>query len=177
MQYVAFLRGMNLGGRRITNDALCASLGELGLEKVWAYQASGNVVFESPSRSRAKVAREIEKGLEESLGYSVPTFLRTASEVLSVAEHQPFAAPTGARGGKLQVAFLGKKPSAVAARKVLALSTPDDQLALEGEQLFWLPAGGILDSALDWKAVEEIVGGTTVRTHGTIGRLAKKLGQ
>ena len=35
-----------------------------------------------------------------------------------------------------------KKPSAAARKKVLALATDQDLLALEGRELYWLPSGG-----------------------------------
>ena len=43
--YVAFLRGMNLGGRRIKNEELRAEFEALGFEEVATFRASGNVIF------------------------------------------------------------------------------------------------------------------------------------
>lgn len=43
--WVAFLRGMNLGGRRLTNDELRAAVTACGCDDVETYQASGNVVL------------------------------------------------------------------------------------------------------------------------------------
>ena len=44
-RYVAFLRGMNLGSRRIKNDELRAEFEQLGFEDVATFRASGNVIF------------------------------------------------------------------------------------------------------------------------------------
>ena len=44
-RYAAFLRGMNLGGRRITNRDLAAAVTGLGFEDVETFRASGNVIF------------------------------------------------------------------------------------------------------------------------------------
>ena len=41
-RYVAFLRGMNLGRRRIKNPELCAAFEDIGFTNVAAYLASGN---------------------------------------------------------------------------------------------------------------------------------------
>jgi hypothetical protein len=61
-RYVAFLRGMNLGGRRISNDDLRSRFEALGCEDVATFRASGNVVFakagrpaEPPTASRSTV--------------------------------------------------------------------------------------------------------------------------
>ena len=175
MQHVAFLRGMNLGGRRITNDDLCAAFESLGYGSPWAFLASGNVVFESSARSQTKLARDVAKGLERELGYAVPTFLRTADEVRALGDARPFEDERGARGGKLQIALLETAAAARAKKTVHALSTDEDQLLVEGRELFWLPAGGLSESDLDFKAIDEALGPMTVRTQGTFARLAKKL--
>ena len=49
-RYVAFLRGMNLGNRRIKNPELAAEFERLGFEDVATFRASGNVVFSLPGR-------------------------------------------------------------------------------------------------------------------------------
>ena len=49
-RYVAFLRGMNLGGRRIKNDELRQCFEELDLSDVSCFRASGNVLFASEER-------------------------------------------------------------------------------------------------------------------------------
>lgn len=175
MQYVAFLRGMNLGGRRITNDELCDCFRQLALENVWAFLASGNVVFESGPVAQAPLARRIQAGLKESLGYDVVTFLRSAAEVTALADTTPFAEPHGVAGGKLQVSLLQKKPTTVQGKKALSLATDNDQLALIGRELYWLPKGKLTDSDLDVSGIEKALGSTTTRTFRTIQRLAAKL--
>ena len=173
-RYVAFLRGMNLGGRRITNELLRSHFEELGCEDVATFRASGNVIFASEGEAPAQLAARLEGGLAEALGYEVPVFLRSAKELLAIAAHEPFAArEVAGSNGKLQVALLARKPTAAAARKALALSTDVDRLAIERE-LYWLPAGGISESDLDWKAIEAALGPTTVRTKGTIDQIAAK---
>jgi uncharacterized protein (DUF1697 family) len=173
-RYVAFLRGMNLGGRRITNEDLCAAFGRLGFEGAAAFLASGNVVFDAADEEEA-VARRVQAGLAEELGYRVPTFLRSAEEVFAVAAARPFEERSGHdQRGKLQVIFLQQAPGASDAKTALALDSEDDWLALEERELFWLPSGGVSNSDLDWKSLEKALGLTTTRTKNTVERLAKK---
>jgi uncharacterized protein (DUF1697 family) len=174
VRYVAFLRGMNLGGRRISNEALRSHFEALGCEEVATFRASGNVVVAKEGKP-AVLTSQLEEGLAEALGYEVPIFLRSAKELLAIAAHDPFdASAIAASKGKLQVVLLAKKPTAAAARKALALSTDDDRLAIARRELYWLPAGGISESDLDWKALEAALGPTTVRTKGTIDQIAAK---
>jgi uncharacterized protein (DUF1697 family) len=174
--HVAFLRGMNLGKRRIKNEELRAEFEALGFEEVATFRASGNVIFGAGRTSdEAKLTRRIEKGLGESLGYEVTTFLRSCAEVRKVAARQPFEANLMAKSeGKLQVSLLGKKPTAKQRREVLALASDRDLLALEGRELYWLPSGGILESELDLKAIAALLGPDTRRTMGTIEQIAAR---
>ncbi len=175
-RYVAFLRGMNLGNRRIKNEELRAEFEQLGFEDVATFRASGNVIFGAGgNESEAKLTARIEAGLGEGLGYEVTVFLRSVEEVAAIAAYQLFDAKAlKASKGKLQVSFLLKKPSAATQKKVLALSTNDDQLTIEGRELYWLPSGGISESSLDLKAMEAAVGLDTRRTMGTIEQIAAK---
>ena len=70
-RWVAFLRGMNLGRRRITNDELRAAFEGMGLGSPTPFLASGNVVFDTVERARKRLAARIESGLAEALGYEV----------------------------------------------------------------------------------------------------------
>jgi uncharacterized protein (DUF1697 family) len=175
-RYVAFLRGMNLGKRRITNELLRAHFEAMGFEEVATFRASGNVIFAMARReAEAKLASRVEAELDERLGYDVPVFLRSAEELAAIAAQEPFpAARVKKSKGKLQVSLLKKKPSAAAKKKVLALASDEDLLAIEGRELYWLPSGGLLESGLDLKAIEKLVGSDTRRTMGTIEQIATK---
>ncbi len=174
-RYVAFLRGMNLGGRRITNEALRGHFEALGCEDVATFRASGNVILSAGEASEERLAARLEAGLGERLGYAVPVFLRTADELRAIAAHEPFAARRHETSkGKLQIAMMTARPTASAAKQVLAHATDEDRLAIEGRELYWLPAGGVSESDLDLKALESILGPTTQRTKGTIDQIAAK---
>ena len=174
-RYVAFLRGMNLGNRRITNDDLRSHFEALKCEEVATFRASGNVLFAANGESATKLTVLLEDGLADALGYEVPVFLRSERELLAIAAHEPFDAEAlNASTGKLQIALLTKKPTAKAGESALAFSTEADRLAVEGRELYWLPQGRMSDSELDLKALATILGSMTIRTKGTIDQIAAK---
>jgi uncharacterized protein (DUF1697 family) len=177
-RYVAFLRGMNLGNRRIKNEELRRHFEAMGFEEVATFRASGNVIFATPKReAEAKLAARVEAELDERLGYDVPVFLRSATELAAVVAQEPFDPKAVAKSkGKLQVSFLKKKPTAAARKKALALATDEDLLAIEGRELYWLPSGGISESDLDLKALDAALGAGTMRTMGTVEQIAAKFG-
>ena len=85
-RYVAFLRGMNLGGRRIKNEELRAEFEALGFAEVACFRASGNVVFTAAGGSEAAIRKKAEAGLGEGLGYEVVIFLRSVAEEGKIAK-------------------------------------------------------------------------------------------
>ena len=174
--YAAFLRGMNVGGHRITNADLAEAFGELDFDSVTTFRASGNVIFEVARRAEGRLVAEIEESLEEALGYEVPTFIRTAAELRAVAEFDPFdQALVAASDGKLQVSLLSKRPTEKQRVKILSLATDDDPLVVVEREIYWLPSGGLLESELDNDAIDELVGPLTRRTMGTMEGMAAKL--
>ena len=164
MIVAAFLRGMNLGNRRITNADLRAQFERLGFASVATFQAAGNVVFEAGEASESELVATIERGLEEGLGYAVPTLLRSEEELRAMA----------AAAGKLQVLLLAEAPKSAARDAVLAHASDEDRLAFGSRELFWLPSGRTTDSDLDLRAIEKQLPPATMRTHGTIERLVAK---
>jgi uncharacterized protein (DUF1697 family) len=176
-RYVAFLRGMNVGGHRITNAELCAAFEEIGLPDAATFRASGNVIFDAADdERRGDLAARIERGLEQTLGYAVPVFLRDAAETRAIAAQEPFPAKqVSASKGKLQVILLASKPSAKTTEEVLTHASDKDGLAVDGSELYWLPSGGTLDSDLDLKTIAKLIGGlSTMRTKGTVDLIAAK---
>jgi uncharacterized protein (DUF1697 family) len=187
--YVAFLRGINVGGRRATSDQLRSCLSEIGFEDVATFRASGNVIFGAgdgagdrdgtgatagPDRE-AQLAARVEQAMLASLGYEVPVFLRSAAEVRAIAAYEPFPANVvQASAGKLQVLLLAAKPASLARNEALALATDDDRLELRGRELYWLPSGGMMESALDMNAIGALLGVGTMRTKGTVEQIATK---
>lgn len=175
-RYAAFLRGMNLGRRRISNDDLRAHVEALGFVDVATFRASGNVILGDPDGAPiADVARRLEEGLTQALAYDVPVFARDAEQMRAIAAATPFsAAQLAASSGKHQVVLLHDAPSASARSAALALLPDGDCFAFEGAALHWLPRGGLNETELDLKALAQALGRTTVRTKGTIELIAAR---
>jgi uncharacterized protein (DUF1697 family) len=174
--YVALLRGMNLGNRRIKNPELVEHFEQMGLQEVATFRASGNVVFADPSgASEARLQELVEAELDQRLGYGVAVFLRSFEEVRAIAARDPFDAKALKRSkGKPQVQLLAKKPTAAAKKKVLALAGPEDEMVFADRELHWLPSTGLSETEVDLKAIDKALGKGTMRTAGTIEQIARK---
>jgi uncharacterized protein (DUF1697 family) len=93
--FVALLRAINVGGTgTLPMKELSALCADLGLKKVRTYIQSGNVIFES-LLSEAALRDKLEQALTERMGKRVDVVVRTASDLRSVFEANPFpeAAP------------------------------------------------------------------------------------
>lgn len=104
-QYVAFLRGINIGTHTVKMDVLQKAFESLGFTDVHTVLATGNVVFES-ELSAIELRPGIEAKLEEVCGFAVPTMLRAMSDVRVIAELKPFKDVPILVGTRLYVSFL-----------------------------------------------------------------------
>ena len=89
-RYIAFLRGINVGGHNVKMERLRELFTEIGLHNVRSYINSGNIFFDTERTDREELTRAIETHLRENLGFEVPTFLRTTAEIASVLSQEPF---------------------------------------------------------------------------------------
>jgi uncharacterized protein (DUF1697 family) len=174
-RYVAFLRAINVGGRVVKMATLSAEFEALGLARVETFIASGNVIFETAARSTEALERKIERRLLDALGWEVATFLRTDAEVAAVAACRPFPAALIASSRTFVVGFLEREPDARASAKLMAIRTPDDEFALRGREVYWLPRLGQGQSKLSNAAVEKALGmRSTMRGMSTMAKLTAK---
>jgi len=175
-RYAAFLRGMNLGRRRIANEDLRAHVEALGFADVATFRASGNVILTAPDvEALGALAARLEAGLAAALAYDVPVFARDAERMRAIAACAPFAPDElAASKGKPQVVLLSEAPSAAARGAALTLAPADDRFVFDDAELHWLPRAGLADTELDLGALAKLLGPTTVRTKGTIELIAAR---
>jgi len=88
--YVAFLRGINVGGRTVLKEQLKEAIASLGLQNVSTYKQSGNVIFEADSSDPSKIEAKIETKLLNFLGYQVAVFVRTFPQLRRIIKLDPF---------------------------------------------------------------------------------------
>lgn len=135
--YVALLRAINVGGTGKLEMAELRKLCEgCGFTNVSTYIQSGNVVFQS-KRSESSVLKLLEQTLAERMGRPVGVLVRSAEELATVPEHNPFP---DAPPSRLIVLFLDKPVPRGALEDI---ETPDgEQVAAHGREVFiYYPQG------------------------------------
>lgn len=136
-RYIAFLRGINLGKRRLPMSRLKALFDELRFDDVETFIASGNILFTSPPTEVARLESRISRHLETSLGYVVDTFVRTAKEVSAIGSAKIFP-EDGQAGITIHVGFLHERLAPEVARKFGAVRTAADEFRVRGREFYWL---------------------------------------
>jgi len=136
-RYIAFLRGMNLGNRRLPMSRLKSLVEELGFDDVATFIASGNVLFSSTAADVERLEARIATHLETSLGYPVDTFIRAAEQVAAIARSKPFP-EDGRPGITIHVGFWRQNVTPDVARRLAAVRTDEDEFAVEAREYYWL---------------------------------------
>jgi len=89
-QYLALLRGINVGGNNIIKMAdLKACFENMGFTDVVTYIQSGNVLFKSAEKDKTKLTNKIERVLSERFSYKSRMVAVTHKELKRVVEGAP----------------------------------------------------------------------------------------
>jgi len=89
-QYLALLRGINVGGKNIVRMAdLRAAVESMGFADVVTYIASGNVLFRAPRQRREALAARIESELTQGFDTELKVVLMTVAHLRGVVEDAP----------------------------------------------------------------------------------------
>lgn len=171
MQYVALLRGINVGGHRPIRMAdLRATFEAAGGTDVVTYIQSGNVVFDHPSRSTAKLAVQLGSAVTKASGFDVELVVRTARELDTVIAESPFA---GAAPETMHVMFLAERVNAAALASIEPATFVPDRFVIAGRELYVSTPNGLGNSKLAATLLRhKALAGATYRNWKTVLALA-----
>lgn len=172
---IAFLRGINVGGRRVKMDRLREIFEGMGFAEVSTFIASGNVIFnvERDATTEAALAERIAAGLEAALGFDVDVMLRTPDEVAAISAATA-ALPSHTA---LQVVFLADALTGDDRAALEALRTDVDDFYFREREVFWVLQCKISESPLFSTGIERVISGTalTSRNVNTVRRILEKV--
>ena len=90
VQYLALLRGINVGGKNMVKMAeLREALEQMGFAEVATYIQSGNVLFQAPRQKREDLAARIESELSRRFGTELKVVLLTEAQLRGVIDGAP----------------------------------------------------------------------------------------
>ena len=107
MIYVAFLRGINVGGSSVIKMSDLKAVFEfLGFKRVVPVLASGNIVFETSKCDLAVLRNQIQDKLAEKFGLATMAIIRDGAQILELIKLNPFKGIPITANAKLHVTFL-----------------------------------------------------------------------
>lgn len=91
MEYIALLRGINVGGnQKVEMKKLKVLFESLGCTNVSTYINSGNIFFES-AESKENMHAKVETRLKKEFGFDIPSLIKTKQEIKKIADAIPEA--------------------------------------------------------------------------------------
>jgi uncharacterized protein (DUF1697 family) len=166
--YIALIRGINVGGNKLLKMAdVKAAFEKLGLQNVRTHLQSGNVVFQTDAKDRAKLG----KALEGALGVEAKIMLRTAAELRKAIAANPLPDATS-QPSRFIVAFLSAKPTAAAMKALRDGYSGPETMELHGAELYIQYGDDMGRSKLNNALLERKLGvSATSRNWNTVTRL------
>lgn len=148
-QYLALLRGINVGGKNLVKMAdLRAAFEAMGLAEVATFIASGNVLFRAPRQRREALAARIESELTAGFGVELKVVLLTTAQLKVVVASAPPG--FGREAYRSDVIFIRRPLTVKRAFGVLEMR--------EGVDRAWPGKGVVYFSRLDAKATSSRLG-------------------
>ncbi|MDL2217495.1 DUF1697 domain-containing protein [Christensenellaceae bacterium OttesenSCG-928-M15] len=155
MKYVAFFRGINVGGKnKVKMDELKRLFSDCGFSDIKTYIQSGNVLFQS-DQDQALLADTISGAFEKRFGFVSHIILRSADEIAAILSPFPFteAEVQRAEASAPEVAhvyiYLSNDPiDATALEKLRQSYTGDDKLYVSEREVYLLCHQSVRDSKL-----------------------------
>ena len=175
-KYFAFLRAINVGGHTVKMDRLKSLFEKIGFVNVETFIASGNVVFETKSKSVDFIKKKIETDLYKQLGYEVATFIRTLDELKNLFLYKPFKeSELKNPNNTLYIGFLDFLSLKENQNKVIAMQDSANEFHFYNNELYWLCRKSFSDSGIDGKKLEKTLGmSATFRNSTTITKMVDK---
>ncbi len=90
MQYVALLRGINVGGNNLIKmSELKACIDDAGFYNVRTYIQSGNILFETDESDVVTITRRIEQAITDMFHLTIPVVVMSQSQLEKVIREAP----------------------------------------------------------------------------------------
>jgi uncharacterized protein (DUF1697 family) len=146
--YIAFLRGINVGGKnKLPMKELAAIFVDAKCNNVRTYIQSGNVIFTAAPPVAETLAQRISAQIAKQRGYRIPVVLRTIEELEKIVENNPFIAK-GVNEEKLHILFLANLPDPSAVQQLDPNRSLPDAFILQEREIYLHLPNGVANSKL-----------------------------
>ena len=127
-QYVALLRGINVGGKNLIKMTdLKACCETLGFKDVRTYIQSGNVLFRASGSDQATLTKRIEEALSKRFNFQSRVVVQSLKQMKEIVTHAPKGFGSDPATYRYDVIFLKEPLTAVKAMESVTTKEGVDQ--------------------------------------------------
>lgn len=106
-KYVAFLRGINVGGHhKVPMEILRKEFEQIGYSNVFTILNSGNVIFEAQRDKLENIEKNISEHLKNHFDFPIPVIVRKSEAIIQLINTNPFKGIKINKEIRLYVSFL-----------------------------------------------------------------------
>ena len=135
--YIAFLRGINVGGNKMVAMAeLRTMLESMGFFDVKTLLQSGNAVFRGPAKPPAKLEQQLEAAMTKHFGMSCDYHVRTAAELREAIDANPFKAEAKKEPSRVLLTFFRAPLDQAAVKAAQAAIDGPELVRCDGRHLY-----------------------------------------
>ena len=137
--YVAFFRGINVGGNNaLPMKEMVAVLEDLGARKVRTYIQSGNAVFRSAEKNASQLPKRLTAEIKKRYGFEPHVLILGLDEIKRAMADNPFP-DAEADPSRLHLGFLASRPKRPDLEKLDSLKKKSERFRLS-DKVFYLHA-------------------------------------
>jgi uncharacterized protein (DUF1697 family) len=169
--WIAFFRGVNVGGNTLPMKQLAAALEDVGFADVRTYIQSGNVLFTCPKATASQLVKRIGDCVAKRFNFQPRVLVLSSKELARAAAANPFR-EADENPKSLHLYFLARAPSSPDIEGLHRVKAKTEEFELKGK-VFYLhtPAGfgvsklaeraerllGVDATARNWRTVRTVL--------------------
>lgn len=176
-QFVALLRGINVGGHhKVPMDKLKKLMTDLGFQNVVTLLNSGNAIFETSQTDIPKMEKLLSEKLMQHFGFPIPVILVDAKEIFELLKLDPFQKIKLTKDTRLYVSFLKVSPKTKLTFPWISEDNSFQILGIKNKSIFSVLDLSISKSPKVMEALELMFGKEmTTRNWQTVLKIAEKI--
>jgi uncharacterized protein (DUF1697 family) len=177
LKYIAFLRGINVGGKNsIKMAALKAMLEALGFNNVETYIQSGNAIFEFETCDTVSLEVKIKEEINKTFGFHVEIIVRTKEELINIISNNPLLSGVNIEIDKLHLTLLLNKPEEAIIESLELKKEENEKYIIRGKEIYLYCPNGYGNTKLNNTILEKkLKVAATTRNWKTMNKLLEMM--
>ncbi len=169
-KYIAFIRGINVGGIVLKMEEVGNIFIELGYKNVETYIQSGNILFDCNETDTALMERKIQGAIKAKSDLNVVIFVKIKDEIQRLISNSPFGKDVDEK--RIYVIMLNQVLTEEKAKKVKSMNSEEEKFIAHKDVIYSYYDNGYGKSKHNNNYFEKILNvSATTRNWNTMNRI------